>query len=90
MAADGIVIDFILIDHVKELYLPDLQLMLSLNLLRKGSVIVADNILMPGAPDYKKWVLAQKCFETTVHSTFVEYSKTIADEVMVTTYLGKD
>jgi catechol O-methyltransferase len=90
LAKRGVVIDFLFVDHVKDLYLEDLKLALSLNLLRPGSVVVADNVLFPGAPDYKEWILKQPFFESTIHSTFVEYSKTIKDEVLVSKYLGQD
>jgi len=90
MARNGMVIDFLFLDHGSSHYLPDLQLALSLNLLREGSVVVADNVLYPGAPEYKAWVLKQSFFKSEVHSTFVEYSKTTRDEVLVSTYLGKD
>lgn len=88
MAEEGMKIDFMLLDHVKELYLSDLQLALSLNLFREGSVIVADNVLVPGAPEYKAWITKQSNFRTEVHSTFLEYSKSIRDEVLVSTFLG--
>lgn len=90
-ASEGRKIDFLFIDHVKELYLCDLQLALSLGILNKGCVVVADNVLLPGAPDYKEWMLAgdgSKLFKTQVHETFVEYSKTMKDEVLVSTYMG--
>lgn len=47
LAKDGVQLDFLLLDHVKHLYLPDLQLAIKLGLLKKGSVVVADNILFP-------------------------------------------
>lgn len=59
---DGILKDdqfeFVFIDHWKQRYVPDLMLLEKLGVLKKGSVIVADNILMPGAPEYKAWVTA--------------------------------
>ncbi|KAJ8607859.1 hypothetical protein CTAYLR_008894 [Chrysophaeum taylorii] len=82
-------IDFLFIDHVKEIYLKDLQLALSLGLLKPGAVVMADNVLFPGAPDYKEFVLLDPRFETTVHSTFVEYSTTTKDEVLVSIYKGE-
>lgn len=83
-------IDFLFIDHVKELYLADVQLALQLNLLRPGSVVVADNVVCPGAPDYKEWILngeGKKKFDTRVHETFVEYSTRIRDQVLVSRML---
>lgn len=48
--------DFIFIDHEKSLYVPDLRVLESLNLISPGTVIAADNIIMPGAPDYVEYV----------------------------------
>ena len=44
--------DFIFIDHCKECYLPDTKQMESLGLLPPGATLVADNVLVPGAPDF--------------------------------------
>lgn len=52
-------IEFLFIDHWKDLYLPDLWLLEELNVLKPGlSVIAADNVIRPGAPDYLEWVRA--------------------------------
>jgi len=90
-AKEGKKIDMLFIDHVKELYLDDLKLALSLGVLPKGAVVIADNVLTPGAPDYKEWMLhgeGKKFFKTVVHDTFVEYSKSVKDEVLVSIYQG--
>lgn len=44
--------DFIFIDHCKECYLPDTKQMEDLGLLPPGATLVADNVLVPGAPDF--------------------------------------
>lgn len=49
-------LDFIFIDHEKSLYVPDLRVLESLNLIAPGTVIAADNIIMPGAPEYVEYV----------------------------------
>lgn len=78
-------VDCILLDHWKELYLPDLQLCEELSLLRKGSVILADNILFPGAPEYLAYVkrgLAEKSKEGFGYETrtadFVEDGRPVS------------
>ena len=48
--------DFVLIDHDKTLYKADLILMEELKLLKKGTVVLADNIVYPGCPDYAEYV----------------------------------
>ncbi|KAK6203559.1 catechol o methyltransferase [Scheffersomyces amazonensis] len=49
-------VDFAFIDHWKDRYVPDLRVLESLNLLAPGTLIIADNIYRPGAPDYLKYV----------------------------------
>lgn len=49
-------VDFIFIDHWKDLYLPDLRVIESLALIEPGTFIVADNIYRPGAPEYVRYV----------------------------------
>ncbi|KAH8812858.1 putative O-methyltransferase [Xylogone sp. PMI_703] len=52
-------IELLFIDHWQELYLPDLWLIEELNILKPGvSVLVADNVIFPGAPQYLEWVRA--------------------------------
>jgi catechol O-methyltransferase len=51
-------IDMLFLDHWEKYYLPDLQLCEDLGLLTNGSVVIADNTDMPGAPDYLKYVKA--------------------------------
>jgi catechol O-methyltransferase len=52
-------VEVMFIDHWKDRYLPDLWLTESLGLLKPGlSVLVADNVLFPGAPEYLDWVRA--------------------------------
>jgi catechol O-methyltransferase len=56
-AIDGV--DILFFDHWKDRYLPDLWLVEQLGLLKPGrSVLVADNVLRPGAPLYLDWVRA--------------------------------
>ncbi|OJJ38800.1 hypothetical protein ASPWEDRAFT_48943 [Aspergillus wentii DTO 134E9] len=52
-------VELIFIDHWQELYRPDLWLLEELQVLKPGkSVLLADNIIMPGAPVYREWILA--------------------------------
>lgn len=48
--------DFIFIDHWKDLYVPDLRVIETLNLISPGTLIFADNIYFPGAPEYVKYI----------------------------------
>ncbi|CAG7915802.1 unnamed protein product [Penicillium olsonii] len=50
-------VELIFMDHWQELYLPDLWLLEELNVLIPGSsLLIADNVIMPGAPKYLQWV----------------------------------
>lgn len=49
-------VDLLLLDHWEKLYVEDLKVVEELQLLNDGNVIVADNIICPGAPDYLKYV----------------------------------
>lgn len=49
-------IDFIFIDHWKDIYVPDLRVLETLNLIAPGTIITADNIIYPGVPGYVAYV----------------------------------
>jgi catechol O-methyltransferase len=83
-------IDFAFIDHDKNAYLPDLQLMLREGWLRPGALVVADNVKVPGAPEYRAYMTQSqgKLWRTVEHETHVEYQSVIKDLVLVSEYLG--
>ncbi len=49
-------IDLMFLDHYKPAYMTDLKLCEELSLVKKGSVLAADNVVTPGAPAYLKYV----------------------------------
>src|SRR5262245_13454605 len=77
-------LDFVFIDHDKSAYLPDLRLILDRGWLHPGSVVVADNIKRPGAPDYREFMHAQegRGWRTSEHETHVEYQSLLKDLVL--------
>lgn len=79
-------IDLLFIDHWKDVYLRDFKIIESLGILHKGSLIVADNIIYPGAPDYLQHFKNEKTYDTTMYHSYVEYSST-PDAVLVSTKL---
>jgi catechol O-methyltransferase len=83
-------LDFVFVDHDKSAYLPDLQRILNQNWLHPGSVVVADNVKFPGAPQYRAYLKQQegKSWRTTEYKTHVEYQSLIADLVLESDYLG--
>jgi catechol O-methyltransferase len=56
--------DLIFLDHAEELYVSDFHVCEKLDLLQKGSVIVADNVVRPGAPDYRALVRSKPGFKS--------------------------
>jgi catechol O-methyltransferase len=76
-------VDLFFIDHWKTLYLRDLKIIESMGMLKKGSVLVADNVIFPGAPDYLKYVRSSSSYKSKFNEAKVEYSE-VADGVEVT------
>ncbi len=83
-------LDFVFLDHDKAAYLPDLERILARGWLHPGSVAVADNVKIPGAPAYRAYMKAQEdqTWRTVEHSTHVEYQSLIKDLVLESEYLG--
>jgi catechol O-methyltransferase len=83
-------VDFLFVDHDKDAYLVDLQSILDRGWLHAGSIVVADNVKVPGAPKYREYMRQQqgKLWNTTEHKTHVEYQSVIADLVLESEYLG--
>ena len=82
-------LDVVFIDHAKEEYLPDLERILAAGWLHPGSVVMADNIRFPGAPEYQAYMTAQegKRWSTRAHQTHAEYQTFIKDVVLESTLI---
>ena len=83
-------LDFVFLDHAKEAYLPDLELILERGWLRRGAIAVADNVKVPGAPEYRDHMREHegRDWRTTEHETHVEYQSLLKDLVLESEYLG--
>jgi catechol O-methyltransferase len=83
-------LDFVFLDHDKDAYLDDLKSILDLGWLHPGSVVVADNVGMPGAPKYREYMREQQgtLFNTVEHKAHVEYQSLVSDLVLESDYLG--
>jgi catechol O-methyltransferase len=83
-------LDFLFIDHDKAAYLTDLLSILDRGFLHPGSIVVADNILFPGAPNYREYMKVQqgKGFNTVEHKTHAEYQTTLPDLVLESEFLS--
>jgi catechol O-methyltransferase len=75
--------DLIFIDHWKDQYLSDFRILEIYGLIKPGTVIVADNILYPGAPDYKAYLMSNGDYENVCYETLLEYTSNIKDQVLV-------
>ncbi|MEV0296854.1 O-methyltransferase [Nocardia sp. NPDC050710] len=83
-------VDFVFIDHWKNAYLPDLKTILAAGWLHPGSIVVADNVKMPGAPGYRRFMHERegRSWRTVEHKTHVEYQSLLPDLVLESEYLG--
>jgi catechol O-methyltransferase len=83
-------LDFLFLDHDKDAYLTDLQSIIDRGWLHPGSVVVADNVKVPGAPKYRKYMRRQQgtLWNTVEHKTHLEYQKLVGDLVLESEYLG--
>jgi predicted O-methyltransferase YrrM len=52
----------------------------------QGSLVVADNVLAPGAPEYRAWILNHTSFKTEVRRTLLEYTRDVPDEVLISVW----
>jgi catechol O-methyltransferase len=82
-------LDLVFIDHAKDAYLPDLERILAAGWLHRGSVVVADNVGFPGAPEYRAYMEAEegKRWRTRAHQTHAEYQTLFKDVVLESTLL---
>lgn len=83
-------LDFLFIDHDKDAYLPDLLAILDRGWLRRGAVVVADNVRIPGAPRYRAFMTEHEGagWRTVEHKTHAEYQTLLTDLVLESDYLG--
>ncbi|MCE5288578.1 MAG: O-methyltransferase [Nocardiaceae bacterium] len=83
-------VDFVFVDHRKDLYLPDLQRIERSGWLHPGSVVVADNVKYPGAPEYRRYLARAegRTWRTVTHHCHAEYQTVIRDIVLESQFLG--
>ena len=75
--------DFIFIDHLKDLYLPDLKLLERHGLIGTGTMIVADNVITPGAPAYLHYIRNNPNYTSKMYDASIEYRNDVKDGVEV-------
>uniref|UniRef100_A0A8I3PXX9 Catechol O-methyltransferase n=1 Tax=Canis lupus familiaris TaxID=9615 RepID=A0A8I3PXX9_CANLF len=70
-------LDMVFLDHWKDRYLPDTLLLEECGLLQKGTVLLADNVICPGTPEFLAYVRGNNRFECTHFPSYLEYSKRV-------------
>jgi catechol O-methyltransferase len=65
-----------------------LKLILESGTLQKGSVLTADNVLVPGAPDYIEFLQNHSQFKNRLDEVAMGPNGEFKDAVMVSEYLG--
>lgn len=75
--------DLIFIDHYGDAFLRDLKMLEELGLIKSGTMIVADNVIMPGAPGYLEYIRNNPNYTTTLYEENMEYSEDMRDGVEV-------
>jgi catechol O-methyltransferase len=83
-------VDVVFIDHDKDAYLPDLRLIEERGWLHPGSLVVADNVKFPGAPQYRAYMQQSegRGWRTTEHEALLEYQSLLKDLVLVSERLA--
>jgi catechol O-methyltransferase len=83
--------DVVFLDHWKDLYLPDLQLIEQCGLLKTGSIVVADNvgIFENSLQEYLHYVRESGKYKSTFYRTSMEYNDAIEDGVEVSIWLNQ-
>ncbi|KAG8455940.1 hypothetical protein GDO86_001947 [Hymenochirus boettgeri] len=66
-------VDFVFIDHWKDRYLIDTKMLEEFRVLREGSVLLADNVVYPGVPDFLQYVRTCGRYECTNYPSHVQY-----------------
>merc|ERR1712042_192439 len=79
--------DFVFIDHHKPLYCRDLKIIEKNNLLRKGTIIAADDIGWPGSPEYDRYVQESPKYRSVFFCTMSNKLQ-IRDVMAKSVYLG--
>ncbi|KAM9536728.1 LOW QUALITY PROTEIN: catechol O-methyltransferase B [Salvelinus alpinus] len=66
--------DLVFRDHWKDCYLPDTKLLEECGLIQKGTVMLADNVICPGTPDYL-YVRNSSRYNSHYYRSHLEYTK---------------
>jgi catechol O-methyltransferase len=62
--------------------LSDFLLLEGYGVIKKGTIVIGDNIIYPGAPQYLEHLKSKKNYDNTLYHSFVEYSN-FPDAVLI-------
>ncbi|XP_040261200.1 catechol O-methyltransferase A-like isoform X2 [Bufo bufo] len=79
--------DLVFIDHWKVSYLPDTKLLEECGLLKAGTILLADNVICPGAPDYLEYIRNCPRYRSQCFPAQLEYLQ-VEDGVEKSVFLG--
>ncbi|KAH7460737.1 Catechol O-methyltransferase [Phytophthora ramorum] len=79
-------VDIYFIDHDKSLYVPDATKILASGTLHPGSLLIADNVLIPGAPEYLAYVDEHPQLQPVLHKVPIDFISWLHDGLSVATY----
>jgi predicted O-methyltransferase YrrM len=73
----------IFIDHYKEVYLRDFKILEKVGLIKSETMIVADNVITPGAPDYLEYIRTNPNYITKMYEAKLEYREDLVDGIEI-------
>jgi catechol O-methyltransferase len=76
-------IDLLFLDHEKTVYLSDFQSVEREDFLHPGSLVIADNCVYPGCPDYVEFMMAHEGYKSRFIESHLEYRETVQDKLLV-------
>ncbi|CAF3669725.1 unnamed protein product [Rotaria sordida] len=75
--------DFIFIDHWKDAYLRDFKMLEDIGLIKSKTMIVADNVIRPGVPNYLEYVRNNPNYTSTFYPGKIEYREDLDDGIEI-------
>ena len=72
----------IFIDHVKNCYLSDFLKLEQYGVIKKGTIVIGDNIIAPGSPDYLAHFKQNNKYDSILEHSYVEYCD-IPDAILI-------
>jgi len=79
--------DLIFLDHVKQFYHQDTKIAEEVGVVRKGTWMVADNVIFPGCPDYLTYVRSDAGkYASAFYQSNLEYTNDVVDGIEISVF----